>query len=185
MRFLSIVLWFCVLCLQACVGIQKNEDSTPYAQTQSLSELAGLYKNRAEPIDPNVAPRYLSAILWADENPNIHAEVQTVKVSLLNKDTLEVVAQSASGSEIKATSFVRGQHFELRNGQLEILSKTRVAGSQSGEPMIGITTQNTVLGLDTQGNGKVQEKISATGMAFMVMPIHLYNEANLRFVKLK
>ncbi len=179
------VLLSCVLCFQACISIQKNGDSTAYARTQSLSELVGLYKNRSEPANPQVAPRYLSAILWPDENPDSHATIETVKVSLVKNDTLEVVAQSATGSEIKAASFVRGQHFELRNGQLEILSKTRVAGIQSGEPMVGISTQRTVLGLDTQGNGKVQQKASATGMVFMVMPVHLDQEANLRFIKLQ
>jgi hypothetical protein len=119
-----------------------------------------------------------------DVEPINPADIDTIKVSVLNEDKVEVVAQSSSGSQLKAASFVRGKHFQLRNGQLEILSRSQVAGFQAGEPMVGVASEKIVVGLDSQGNGKVRQNMSATGMAFLIIPMHVSEETNLRFVKI-
>jgi hypothetical protein len=183
MKPISVILWSCVLCLQAC-AVSQSGDTGQFSKAQSLTELAGTYKNLAEKTKPQDKEAYLSAILWPEDSAINPADIDTIKVSVLNEDTVEVVAQSSSGSQLKAASFVRGKHFQLRNGQLEILSRSQVAGFQAGEPMVGVASEKIVIGLDSQGNGKVRQNMSATGMAFLIIPMHVSEETNLRFVKI-
>jgi hypothetical protein len=51
--------------------------------------------------------------------------------------------------------------------------------------MVGVSTENTILGLDTQGNGKIRKQYTATGLVFAFLPMHLGIETDSRFVKLK
>jgi hypothetical protein len=183
MKTISIILWSCVLCLQAC-AISQNGDTGQFSKAQSLSELAGTYKNLAEKNKAQDKEAYLSVILWPEDTAIKPADIDTIKVSVLNEDTVEVVAQSSSGSKLKAVTYVRGKHFQIRNGQLEILSRSQVAGFQAGEPMVGVASEKIVVGLDSQGNGKVRQNMSATGMAFLLIPVHVSEETNLRFVKI-
>ena len=184
MKPISVILWSCVLCIQAC-AVSQSGDTGQFAKARSLTELAGTYQNRAENDNPEVKDAYLSTILWPEDKANNPADIDTIKVSVLNEDTVELVAQSSSGSQLKAALFVRGKHFQLRNGQLEILSKSSVSGFKAGDPMVGVGSEKTVVGLDPQGNGKVRQNMSATGMAFLIIPMHVSEETNLRFIKIR
>jgi len=184
MKPISVILLSCVLCLQAC-AVSQSGDTGQFAKARSLTELAGTYQNRAENDNPEVKDAYLSTILWPEDKANNPADIDTIKVSVLNEDTVEVVAQSSNSSQVKATTFVRGKHFQLRNGQLEIFSKASVEGFKAGSPMVGVASEKIVIGLDSQGNGKVKQNISATGMVYMIIPMHMSEETNWRFSKIR
>jgi hypothetical protein len=174
-----------VLVLSACAVNDKDEKHV-FAKTEQLAALAGIYQNRAESSkQPEPPPQYLSNILWPGEKNAANAAIDKIEVTLVNENTLRAVGMAVDGQILKSADFVRGQHFEIRQGQLEIKLKPGVVGIRSGEPMLGVSTENIILGLDTQGNGKTRKQYTATGLVFAFLPMHLGVETDSRFVKLK
>jgi hypothetical protein len=185
MKFYSSILAIMALVLSACAVNDKDEKHV-FAKTEQLAALTGIYQNRAESSkQPEPPPQYLSNILWPGEKNAANAAIDKIEVMLVNENTLRAVGMAVDGQILKSADFVRSQHFELRHGQLVIKLKPGVVGIRSGEPMLGVSTENIILGLDTQGNGKIRKQYTATGLVFAFLPMHLGIETDARFVKLK
>ena len=185
MKLYSSILAIMVFVLSACAVNDKDEKHV-FAKTDQLAALTGIYQNRAESSkQPEPPPQYLSNILWPGEKTQANAAIDTIEVTLVNDKTLRAVGMGVDGQILKTAEFVHGQHFEIRQGQLEIKSKPGTVGFKSGEPMVGVSTENIILGLDTQGNGKIRKQYTATGLVFAFLPMHLGIETDSRFVKLK
>jgi hypothetical protein len=185
MKLYSSILTILFCALSAC-AIHHNGDDTAFAYADQLKALTGTYQNRSESSKgPDPFPQYLSRILWADEDLEAHQSIDKIRVKLVDQNTLQADALAVDGQALKSSQFVRGKHFQIRNGQLEINVQNEVAGMRSGEVLVGAHQKSTLLGLDTKGNGKVRKKESSTGLVFLFLPVHLGQEIDTRFVKLE
>jgi hypothetical protein len=163
------------------VSSSTRED---FAPLPSLARLAGVYRNRGEVANPCPSPVLLSYLLWPQDAQLRHEQVETIAVEALGPQTLRVTAQGRDGAR-KVGEYVLGRDFRWEGGRLRLDPRVSVAGFRSGEPMLGIVSEGLVLGLDHEGQGKVRQTGSATGMAFLVVPLHFGTTNDVRFAKLR
>ena len=168
--------------LAGCVETSATRED--FAPLPSLAPLAGVYGNRGEAPAPRPAPVLLSRLLWPEDAHLPHELVETIAVEVLGARTLRVTALGRDGVR-KVGEYAWGRDFHWEGGRLWLHPRLGVAGLRSGEPMLGTTTEGVALGLDREGHGKVRQTASATGMAFLLVPLHIGATTDVRFAKLR
>lgn len=171
-----------ILGLAGCVETSATRDD--FAPLPSLAPLAGVYRNRGEAPHAASAPTLLSRLLWPEDANLPHEQVETIAVEILGARTLRVTAQGQGGVR-KVGEYALGRDFRWENGRLRLHPRLGVAGLRSSEPMVGTTAEGVSLGLDLDGQGKARQTASATGMAFLVVPLHVGATTDVRFAKLR
>ena len=180
----TILIFFLMTVLTGC-AISQSGDASGFVPSTDISALSGVYRNKSEANSNALPPRYLSAFLWRGETSLSNEAVDAVQVAVKNDSLIEAQALGKEGQVMAFTRFERGTHFEFKAGQLQVKPSVNAAGFKSGEPMVGVTKESIILGLDAQGHAKVRQVSSATGMAFLILPIHVSDEANMRFVRMR
>ena len=171
-----------VLGLAGCVETSVTRDD--FAPLPSLAPLAGVYRNRGEVPGTAPTPMLLSRLLWPEEANLPHEQVETIPVEVLGARTLRVTAQGQGGVR-KVGEYASGRDFRWDNGRLWLHPRLGLAGLRSGEPMVGTTAEGVSLGLDLDGQGKARQTASATGVAFLVVPLHVGATTDVRFAKVR
>jgi hypothetical protein len=123
--------------------------------------------------------------LWRGDKSLSHEAVDAVLVAVKNDALVEAQALGKEGQVMATTRFERGSHFEFKSGLLQVKPSVQAAGFKSGEPMLGVAKESIIMGLDAQGHAKLRQVSSATGMAFLMLPVHVSDEANMRFVRIR
>jgi hypothetical protein len=78
----------------------------------------------------------------------------------------------ANSHVVRQDDFVAGRDFTFAGGQITIRKKTEAsAGIPSGNIFIGIARDATTLGLDSDGNGRVENTTALAGTAFLIIPV--------------
>jgi len=180
--WLPLNLLLLALVLPGCVETGSTRED--FAPLSSLTPLAGVYRNRGEGPTRSPAPVLLSRLLWPEDVQLPHEQVETIAVEVVGTRTLRVTAQTREGVR-KTAEYTLGRDFRWEGGQLWLHPRRGVAGFRSGEPMLGTTTEGVTLGLDREGHGKARQTASATGMAFLVVPLHVGATTDVRFAKLR
>ncbi|BCA78536.1 hypothetical protein [Desulfuromonas sp. AOP6] len=172
-----------LLLLGACVATNTAPvDNRPFAPVGSLQEITGIYQNRGEG-DERYRPLYLSALLWPGDETLHHGDIETIVVSETAAGVLEVSARTAQMT-VKSGRYVEGKDFKLEDGRLLLGTQTGMAGLKAGEPLLGAYRQEIELGLDTTGQGKARQHVSAAGLAFLLIPIAADSTEEVRFLRL-
>ena len=184
MKYIVIIWMVFWLALTGCATTQGDEFSG-FAQSIDISALSGVYRNKAEANSTALPPRYLSAFLWRGDTSVPHAAVHTVLLEVKNDMFVQAQAFGKDGQVMASNRLECGTHFEFKAGLLQLKTSVQAAGFKSGEPMVGVAKESIVFGLDDQGHGKLRQLSSATGMAFLMLPIHVSDEANMRFVRIR
>lgn len=184
MKYIVIIWMVFWLALTGCATTQ-GEEFSGFAQSIDISALSGVYRNKAEANSTALPPRYLSAFLWRGDKSLSHEAVDAVLVAVKTDALVEAQALGKEGQVMATTRFERGTHFEFKTGLLQVKPSVQASGFKSGEPMVGVAKESIVFGLDDQGHGKLRQLSSATGMAFLMLPIHVSDEANMRFVRIR
>jgi hypothetical protein len=178
------ILFMAWLALQACVSSQ-GLDARPFLKVPKFGDLSGIYQNQSDMSDPKVPAIQLSAIWWPDMTKPEHAQIQSIQLSVLNERSLKVMAWSGDGQLVNSAVLNLGQHFEFHDGQLKASSKSQAAGLSSGEPLVGLAKTSMVMGLDEAGHARVRQTLSATGMGFGIIPMHISGETEFRFLRVQ
>jgi len=184
MRHVVAILAVLMAVLIGCATTQSG-DASGFAQNTEISALSGVYRNKAEANPTALPPRYLSAFLWRGDKSLSHEAVDAVLVAVKNDALVEAQALGKEGQVMATTRFERGSHFEFKSGLLQVKPSVQAAGFKSGEPMLGVAKESIIMGLDAQGHAKLRQVSSATGMAFLMLPVHVSDEANMRFVRIR
>jgi hypothetical protein len=85
---------------------------------------------------------------------------------------------------VRTDRFIKGKHFNFRDGQLELQRENSLLGFTSGEVMLGIGSGKLTLGVDTKGQGKVRHEGVAAGLVFLFLPMAIQTNEDYRFVRL-
>ena len=154
----------------------------PFAASSSLQALAGVYQNKAQTDHPQAPALRLSTIIWRE--PGLaHEDVEKVEVVVVDGQTLQVSAIGPQGV-VRTDRFIKGKHFNFRDGQLELKRESGLLGFTSGEVMLGIGSGKLTLGVDTKGQGKVRNEGVAAGLAFLLFPMAMQTSQDYRFLKI-
>ena len=160
----------------------KPLGDTGFAAAGNLHAFEGCFSNVGE-ADKGVGVQLLSAIIWPATDLD-HKSVEVVKVDAERSDTLHVSAIGA-GRVLRDDRFVEGRDFHLVDGRIKL--KTHVvgsAGTEPGNPAIGVGSEGTTLGLDRAGNGRVSNTNNFVGTAFLVLPVAMHGSDATRFKRL-
>jgi hypothetical protein len=171
-----------VLCNTGCFT-SKPVGSTGFSHPQGLSDLNGTYRNLAEHDPKDPGNYYLSTIIWPDEKSP--TTIETIEVTALSDTALRVRAHAYGAlEEIRRDQTFRvGKDFEFSNGRLHLHPKWT---NTSKEPEAGglfFVRTATELGIDKKGEGKTVSHQDVVGAVYLVMPIALRINEELRFVR--
>ncbi|PLX91004.1 MAG: hypothetical protein C0619_08320 [Desulfuromonas sp.] len=176
---ISLIVTFLCSCLSTSTAPPAN---APFTQLQSIRELTGVYRNLGESTE-NLAPVYLSQLIWPTDETLRHPDIQKVAVAELETGILEVKAMG-DNKVVKVGNFVQNKDFELEAGKIILAREAGVAGFKVGEPLVGPYHGRTELGIDTGGQGKYRRHFSVAGLVYLIVPIAASGSYDVRFVKL-
>jgi len=168
--------------LQGCVITGDADQGAEFAQLDDLRSVAGCYQNRGEQ-PSNTQDRYLSQVFWPGPPELDHKLIDYIEVSVT--PTQVVVARALSGSNlVRKGEFHEGQHFEFRSGTITV--KNKLFGSMAypaDNPFIGAGRTFVTLGIDESGQGRLTEKDTFAGTAFLIIPVAGHTSVTTRFVR--
>lgn len=168
--------------LCGCFMSTKPTGDTGFARAEDLSAFVGYYANVGE-VGKGDSGQLLSAAIWPETDVD-HKAIEVIKVDEERSDTLHVSA-IGGGRVLKESRFVKGTDFQLSDGQIKL--KTHVvgsAGTEPGNPAIGVGTEATVLGIDKAGNGRMLGSGNFVGTVFLMFPVAIHGSDATRFKKL-
>lgn len=169
------------LTLSSCL-ISNPANNAEFGRVDKIQQLEGVYLNHGEG-GKGANPSYLSRLIWPTAGVVDHQLVSTIEVRAISDNTLVVKALGRNGI-LHESIFLEGQDFELRSGRIRLNHKLAIAGFKSGEPMVGPYYENTELGIDQRGNGKYRSQGAVAGLVYMVLPIALGVNEEVRFEKI-
>lgn len=180
----NLLTWVCCLFvfLSGC-SFNDTDANRPFQTSTPLKALAGTYQNLGQSGRQTQHATYLSQFIWTDRDFQ-HQAVERIEVLVIDEHILQVSALGASGV-IKTDRFIRGQHFNVQDGLLQIRAKAGVAGVRSGEPVVGVYSGKTSVGLDAEGHGKLRIESAVVGLAMALIPVAVGSQEDFRFVRLK
>ena len=150
--------------VSGCLIREAPENNVGFERISSLNDLAGTYRNQAEP-GREKPPVYLSSVIWGKIHGIEHEAVREVEVRTLNENTLVVRAIGDEGVEYES-EFVEGLDFKIESGRIELLDKVGVEGHERGSVVIGPYHEIHSLGIDKRGDGKLLQKVEFVGLVF-------------------
>ena len=158
--------------MPGCVYVTKPYQDSGFAKAESLSQLEGCYENCSNEYDGS-APICLSRVIWpklfdSENKPDeIHVEAK-------NESELAVTAYKL-GSEVEKSLFKEGEHFTFTKGRIE-LKRKNIFHRSSDEPgdvgniYFGFITNKVILGIDSEGEGRVRESSLIAGTFLLIFP---------------
>jgi hypothetical protein len=153
----------------SCTISQVPEGDLGFSNVSKLGEFAGCYLNRGETVAGQPAI-YLSGTIWRDAGLN-HQAIDTVRITAPSSNGLRAAA-IANSHVVRQDDFIAGRDFKFANGRITIRKKTEgSAGTPSGNPFIGVARDATTLGLDSEGNGRLENTTVLAGTAFLIIPV--------------
>jgi hypothetical protein len=168
--------------LNSCISNSAPKNDAKLSSTIKISDLVGCYINLGESGTDDHFKHYLSSTIW----PFLKADPSTIKfigVEKISENTLNVSGRSNT-EVIFQSNFTEGKDFKLKNGVIIIKNKFMgSAASEPGNPFIGVANGSTVLGIDTNGNGKLSNSASFAGTAFIFFPMVGHISSSIRFTK--
>jgi hypothetical protein len=183
----SIIVPIRVICLAAialcagCFASQVPEGDLGFSKVSRLGEFAGCYLNRGE-TEAGQPAIYLSRTIWPDAGLN-HQTIDTVRITATSSDSLRATA-IANSHLVRQDDFTAGRDFTFANGRITIRRKTEASAAEpSGNVFIGVTREATTLGLDSDGNGRVENTAALAGTAFLIIPVAGSTRDAARFKK--
>jgi len=179
------LLLMAVLLLAGCASMRHHED-VGFEAISSLDALNGTYANLAEAGD-SARPVYLSTIIWPRDESLHHASADAIEIEARDDVTLAVRAVTGTGTSrqvLKESEFVQGEDFDFKSGRLHLKAGPRLAGTEIGEPVLGLQTMSIEVGLDERGDGKLRGSTSVIGLAYMIVPVAAGETHEMRFVRL-
>ena len=179
----NILFILAIFIITGCVAKSGPKNNAEFESALKLSDLQGTYSNKGDAgdIDYDI---YLSRIIWPNDNEIDHGNIDFVKVMQLNNSTIIVTALSDGKAE-KEGQFLLGKDFSFENGRITINREGGVAGFKIGEPMLGLYYGNVTLGLDKKGHGKFRSSGAAVGMVYMVVPLAMEVQEDVRFERIE
>lgn len=171
------------LLLGSCVS-SAPLNNLPFSTVTSIEQFLGKYKNKGEGGNDSAQAIYLSKILWPNDSSFDHQLIEVIEVKRHSQETL-LVNGLANNQILKTKLFTYNKDFKIVDGVINLKNEAGVAGFKSGEPMLGIYTQSSKIGLDEKGHGKFQSHGAATGLAFMFLPIAISDSSNVRFNRIE
>ena len=169
------------LLLAGCSYTTKPDQDRGFAAVTSLSDFDGCYENCSS---TDVYDRTcLSWKIWPDKF--IEADMPDA-VLVKASDTHELtVSAYRQGHEVLRSTFKEGEHFVFKDGHIELEREYIGSGaSEAGNVFIGLATTKSVLGVDANGEGRVDDSFSAAGTAFLVIPLAI-SGSDIRKIKRK
>jgi len=162
-----------------CATHKEPKVNLAFEQISRLSELEGIYKNAGEPSG------LLSYIFWPKLYEGIgakfrHNDIEFIEVTLQDKGTFLVKGIVNGCSRIEKT-FILGKDFELKDGRIIVPSKINYLSRGKGDMLIGPSTQDVTLGLDTEKQGKVKTSANYAGLLFAFIPVAVDETIETRF----
>jgi len=159
-------------------------NDVPFTEVAGLQSLAGEYRNLGE-TDPPGPPAYLSAVIWPVASDIDHASVDVVTVEAVSDQEL-VVRALAGDRLVKEGRFVAGEGFNFKDGKLYLRQKSELSlASPADNPFIGTAYEETVIGIDREGHGKLRHKTAFAGTAFLIIPVAGSVTDETRFLRLR
>lgn len=157
------------LVLGGCASSTVPRDDTGFSRSPGLDAFQGCYKNCSNTTDGSAAV-CLSTVIWPGEFA-VGNRPEAVHIRKEGDDTL-VASALAGGKVIKRSTFVAGKDFQFRDGRIELGKKyLGSAATEPGNPFIGVATEQTVLGLDREGQGRILTTSAFAGTAFLIVPV--------------
>ena len=176
---ISKVVYLSFLLLIICGCHAVPPDNVEFSQIINIKELEGVYNNYGEG-EPNTRFVYLSQLIWQREEGLKHFSVQSVEVKAVNDKTLLVKAVGENGEIMKEGLFIEGKDFKLSSGYIP-------TPGQFGfpYPIIGISYENSDLGIDTRKDGKYKVRTTSAGLLALLIPVALTGTEEFRFMRMK
>lgn len=154
-----------------------------FSNMKQITELEGIYKNLGEG-GSDLPPFYLSTVVWPTAKDIKHESIDKIVVSTM--DDKVIIVKAFSGEDlIKEENFEGEKDFKLKNGKIHLKQKVSISlAYPSGNPFIGTAYEETVIGIDTQGQGKLRQKAAFAGTVFLFIPLAGGVTDDVRFVKI-
>lgn len=157
-------------------------NSVGFRNTDAIDDLVGTYQNQGEAAPGNNRiPVYLSRIIWPNDKSINHGAILFVEVILQDRKSLTLIAHSRD-KIVRKEIFVVDKDFQLRSGRIHLKQKIGLPGAQV--PLVGVTHESSVLGIDEKGDGKYQQNSGATGLVYMLFPFRGETSDNVRFIRI-
>lgn len=155
--------------ISSCTFTTKPVEDSGFTEAKSLSQFEGCYQNCSDTSDGS-ALTCLSGKVWPKEFDAEHLPDE-VQVEASGNSELTVTAFN-KGSVVKKSLFKKGEHFNFAQGRIELEREYVASGAtEPGNVFIGVGTGKTLLGLDKEGQGRVQQSTSFAGTGFLIIPI--------------
>jgi hypothetical protein len=134
-----------------------------FAQVYSLDTYEGCYLNQGE--GPRGAGIRLSDLLWPGE-----LSTQTVDAISVTSPTARLleVAAVAGGKVVRTRRYELDTDISLESGQLKLHPK--YSTGDAGDVFLGLYRKQQTLGLDREGNGRVEHRATIVGLAYAIWP---------------
>ena len=172
-----------VLIVTACVTKRGPINNSDFESTLTLTNLQGTYRNKGDTGSTGYNI-YLSKIIWPSDDELNHERVDLIKIKPINDSTL-VATALGEGITLKEGQFLLGKDFSFKNGRITINREGGVAGFKTGEPILGLYHGAITLGLDKEGQGKFRSSSGAVGMAYLVVPLAMKAQQDVRFERIE
>ena len=144
------------LILSGCFSFNTvPKDNAEFAAIEHLSDLDGIYQNQGEG-ESGPAPYYLSTLIWPKEKI-APKTFMTIEVKAINETTIQIKGKGWADTVVKERILIEGKDFDLHSGRIILRKQIGVSGFQSGEVIVGPYSNNSELGLDQQGHGKLKD----------------------------
>lgn len=174
-----------------CISVLSTApaDNVEFATVTDLHQLDGRYRNRGEGGPEQQWPTFLSQLLFPGDKALDHSSIDAIDVRTTSTTTLTVRALDADAVVTKESAFVRGQHFELKEGRLLISRRFAFSPAIRSEapdnPFIGPMTETVELGIDLRGHGKYRSSAFAAGLVYLFLPVALGGSDQVRFERIE
>lgn len=165
----ALLLQFALLFFAACASTNHPANDPGFAEARSLADFEGCYENCSEaPV--GAVSVCLSGKIWPGEfAPESRPDEIYVQAG---SEGVLVISALKHGKKIKDSSFRDGVDFSFKDGRIELRREYLASGAaEPGNVFIGLATAKTLLGLDAEGGGRIQQSLSAAGTAFLIIPV--------------
>lgn len=163
--------------IAGCAVHSGPEDNLDFQRVSELSELEGTYKNEGDP------QGYLSSIIWGQvvgaDSAITHEDIELIGVAA---DGAQLFVKAIRGGcVIYEREYTRGRDFEMDDGRITLSTDTHLLTRGGDDVLVGPSYEKVTLGLDTAKHGKYQNKGYAAGLIFMIFPVVLSGDSEIRF----
>ena len=176
---LKVYLIVLFIIISGCTRYSAPENNLKFSNLDSAGQLEGIFKNEGDPRG------YLSKYVFRDSKPkNItHYDIDLIQV-IFSENTLFVNA-IMTDCIIYAEKYVYGTDFDFVNGKIVINSDIDILTRGKGDPIVGPSYEEFVIGLDSKGHGKTKSSMTIAGLVYLVFPVVFRDVSESRFLRIE